>query len=447
MQNNFRGEHILIVGFSRTGLAAANFLFAKGAVVYISDTKPLEQLKDSFSELEGEPEKMYCGKQELEQLNGIHKVVLSPGVPRTIPLIKKAQEQNIPVLSEIELAYRHLPKDVKIIGITGTDGKTTTTNIISEMLKTTYTVYTGGNIGTPFLSFLDKVKSGDFVVLELSSYQLEHNETFKCDTACILNISQDHLDRYPGFDDYISAKENILKTQDKNSVSILNKDSGYFSRHKKFVKGNLISFSLTDKKSNAFIDNNNIVYNSSNICHTNIIKIQGVHNLENILCAVAVAKQYNVENKDIISVLETFSGLEHRNEFVDNINGIDFINDSKATTVNSVKKAIQSQNKPIILLLGGRDKGLDFSELNSLIDEKVKHVVLFGEAMQKIASQLNRTGNIDMVSEFELAVQTAYKRSISGDVVLLSPGCTSWDAFKSYEHRGKVFKKIVRGLK
>ncbi len=447
MQKVDRGEHILITGFSRTGLAAANFLMQNHAKVSITDIQPIEKLQENLDQLVGHPCNVFTGNQTAEQLNGIDKIILSPGVPRAIPLIQKAIEKNIPVLSEIELAYRYLPENVKIIGVTGTDGKSTTTNLISKMLSTTYRVHTGGNIGTPFISFVHQVKPGDFIVLELSSYQLEHNETFKCNVACILNISQDHLDRYDTFDDYISVKENILKNQHENSISILNKDSEYFSRHSKLVKGILISFSLTNKNSDIFLDNNNIIYNSNNICHTNIIKLQGIHNLENILCAIAVAKQYSVNNEKIKLVLKTFVGLEHRNEFVININGINFINDSKATTVNSVKKAIQSQNKPVILLLGGRDKGLDFSKLNKDINEKVKHIVLFGEAMNKIASQLNVKVATDIISEFELAVKTAYSIADSGDVVLLSPGCTSWDAFSSFEHRGRVFKEIVRGFK
>jgi len=442
-------EHILIVGFGyRTGLLTSNFLMQKDITVSISDNKNESELSNLFQKLIKQPENFYTGNQTEEQLKGIDRIILSPGVPFAIPLIQSAVKRGIPVWSEIELAYRFLPDGVKIIGVTGTDGKSTTVSLIHHILKTKFNSFLGGNIGTPFISFVENITPGDVVVLELSSYQLEYNETFNCDIACILNIAEDHLDRYSSFDEYINAKENILKSQRKQDIAILNADDSSFKRHLNCVKGKLVSFSkFSSKKTDAYIDNNSIFYNNKKICSTDILKIKGVHNLENTLCSVAVACELSVDFEKIHTALSTFEGLHHRNEFIRTFNGIDFINDSKATTINAVKKALESQEKPVILMLGGRDKGLDFSQLDSLIEKKTKNIILFGEARDKIASQIKNGKKYDRIADFTMAVTEAYKKANKGDVVLLSPGCTSWDVFSSYEERGDFFRKIVLEFK
>jgi UDP-N-acetylmuramoylalanine--D-glutamate ligase len=447
MNSRLEGEHILIIGFGyRTGLCSANFLMKRGIAVSISDSKSADELSELKAKLISAPRAFFTGKQDIFQLDGIDKIVLSPGVPRTISLVKEALKRNIPVLSEIELAYSFAPEGVKIIGITGTDGKSTTVTLLHELLKTTYTSYLGGNIGTPFILFAGELKKGDVVVLELSSYQLEDNTNFICDVSSILNISEDHLDRYPSFDDYIKAKENIFDHTKKDGFAVLNKDNSYYGRFKKRAGVPVGTFSKSDKSADAHICCNDIIVDKQVICNVNKTGIKGVHNLENILCASLIAKRLCVSSENIGKVLKNFKGLPHRNEFVKSLNGIDFINDSKATTINSVIKAIESQNKPIVLMLGGRDKGLDFSILKEHLKLKVKYSILFGEARGKIASQLSGIENLQLEKDFERAVKLAYQKAQNGDVVLLSPGCTSWDAFSSFEERGNVFRKIVEGL-
>ncbi len=447
MKKRLEGEHILVVGFYRTGLQTANFLLSRGIRVSITDIKSEQELAGDREKLLKPVENFFTGNQTPDQLKGIDRIILSPGVPRIIPLIQKAIEMGIPIWSEIQLAYNYLPQDITIIGVTGTDGKSTTVSLIHALLSTTYRTFLCGNIGTPFISFIPEIQPCDKVVLELSSYQLEDNESFRCDIACILNISEDHLDRYPSLDAYMSAKENILKMQNKTGIAVLNADSEYFERQKEWVHGKLVAFSRLQKNQIAIIDNNNIIYNKEHICPIDTIKIKGVHNLENALCAVAVAKELNVSAQNLSKVLQEFAGLEHRNEHVAVVNGVEFINDSKATTVNAVRKAIESQVKPVVLMLGGRDKGLDFSKLNDLLPGRVKHIVYFGEARNKIAGEIGTGISFDIVQGFREAVETGYKRAENGDAVLLSPGCTSWDEFKSYAERGEVFKKIVRELK
>ena len=375
--DQLRKENILVVGFSyRTGLQTANYLLQHGISVSISDSRSKDELRDLIDKLEGNAKNIYYGKQSYEQLDGIDRIILSPGVPRAIPLIQEAVRRGIPVTGEIELAYL-LCKPKLIIGITGTDGKTTTTTLVYEMLKEEFPVLMGGNIGIPFISFVDKVSEDTIVLLELSSYQLEDIPYFKCDIASILNIAEDHLDRYNGFDDYVEAKKNIFKTQDETGYSILNRDDSYCDKLSQDIRSRKLYFSKDNTMFDAYIKDSQIFYQDEKIIPLSEIRLKGIHNLENILAGIIITKLAGLSNTAIKNILKQFKGLPHRNELICTIQGIDFINDSKATTINAVMKSLISQDKPVILLMGGQDKGLNFSILKPYLKDHVKNDIIW----------------------------------------------------------------------
>lgn len=435
-------EHILIIGFGfRTGLATANYFAKKGIRFSISDSKSSESLRDLVNQLQGNAENLYFGPQDNSQLDNIDRIILSPGVPRRIALVQEAIKRNIPVTGEIELGYL-LCKPKLVIGITGTDGKTTTTTLIYEILKQEEKVKLGGNIGIPFISFIDEVDSNTIVLLELSSYQLEDVPFYNSNVACILNVSPDHLDRYGSFDDYLNAKLNIFKNQSDNDFAIINLDDPHHEKISKAVNSQKIFFSRNHDNSNTYINSNKDVnWNNIKIANITNIPLKGLHNEENILAALSIVKLVGISDESIQKVLNTFKGLPHRNEFIAEHKGISFINDSKATTINSVLKSLNSLDYPVTLLLGGQDKGLDFTELQDSIIEKVKTLILFGEAKDKIKANLNFENTL-LCNDLEEAFKQAVVNSTEGSI-LLSPACTSFDQYKSYEERGHHFKSLV----
>ncbi len=439
-------EHILIVGLGlKTGLSVANYLLSKDINnISISDSKTKDELYNLISKLIKPVKHIYCGKQGDYQLTNVDRIILSPGVARSIPLIQKAVESNIPITSEIELAYL-LCNPKLIIGITGTDGKTTTTSIVHRIIEQEMKVKVGGNIGIPFISVVDDVDENTIVVLELSSYQLEDVQRLNCNIAAILNISEDHLDRYNNFNEYINAKKNILKNQSESDIIILNYDDPYYKKLSSNIKSKLYTFSKDNQNQTAYIKSSCIYFMTEKVISIDKIKLKGIHNIENILASICIAKLLGISNKSIEKVLMEFSGLENRNEFVKKVNGISFINDSKATTVNSVIKSLLSYDKGIILIMGGQDKGLDFSKLIPFMDNRVKLLILMGEAKTKINKAINFY-NTKLVSDLEQAFYTAVNHAKNNDVILLSPGCASFDLYKNYEERGSHFKKLVYNL-
>lgn len=444
--DQLKEENILIVGFGyRTGLTTANCLLKKGITVSISDSKSKDQLSSLIKDLIGSIKRFYFGKQNISQLNDIDRVILSPGVPRTIPLIQQALQKKIPVTGEVELAYQ-LCHPKKLIGITGTDGKTTTTTLVYELLKQQFPVKMGGNIGIPFISFVDEVDENSIVLLELSSYQLEEVPHFKCDIAIFLNLSEDHLDRYDNFNHYLEAKRNIFKNQSEQDIAILNYDDPHYERISQGIKSQVRTFSKQNKKANIFTSDSKIIYKNKEVISLDEIKLKGVHNLENTLAAILIAKEVDVSNQVIQTVLKEFKGLPHRNEYIDSIQGIDFINDSKATTINSVTKSLLSQDKPIVLLMGGQDKGLNFSLLKPFLEKRVKQLILFGEAKEKIDKEIQFSPTL-VLGNLEEAFTEAVRIAVAGDVVLLSPACTSFDQYENYEKRGNHFRELVFGWK
>ncbi len=438
-------EHILIVGFGyRTGLSTSNYLIGKEVSVSISDSQNEQDLKLLKDQLIGPLQHFYCGEQSSKQLDGIHRVILSPGVPRVIPLVQEALRRGIPVTSEIELAFL-LCHPKMIIGITGTDGKTTTTTLLYELLKGEFKVFVGGNIGIPFISFVDDVDDKSIVLLELSSYQLEDMPSFNCHIASVLNVSEDHLDRYNHFQDYLNAKKNIFKNQGNTDHAIINLDDSHYEKTSQGIKSQILTFSKENRDADVYIKDSKVVFKSREVASLGDIRLKGVHNLENILAGVSMAKLAGGSDSAIQRVLNEFKGLPHRNELIDTVGEVDYINDSKATTINSVIKSLLSQDKPVILMMGGRDKGLNFSELKPYIKDKLKVLILFGEAKEKIDREI-QFHPTHLVGDLEEAFHLAFQMAKEGECVLLSPGCTSFDQYMSYEKRGDHFRELVKRL-
>lgn len=432
--------NILILGMGITGKAAYNLLKNKDVNLYLYDEKCNYPTEGEF--------KIF----QVEDLDKIDLAIKSPGIKPCDSIVNLLKNNNIETISDLEYFYRENICD-NIIAITGTNGKTTTTSLLGKILSATgNNTFIGGNIGIGVLELLDKVQKDDYVVIEASSFQLEDTIEFKPKISIVTNLTSDHLDWHGNLDNYRKAKFNIFKNQNKEDFTILNYDdknlnmlklSGkniyYFSTKKEvrgcYVKDKVIYFKSDDSQKELFsIDN---------------IKIPGKHNIENILCAVLAAILLNINVEIIKKVVFTFTGVEHRNEFVREVNGIKYYNDSKGTNPDSTMKAIEALEKNIILIAGGYDKNTDFTELLTFSKNKVKSLVLLGETKGKIndiAIQL-KYDNIFIVDSLKEAVIKSVEIAKSGDVVLLSPACASWDMYKSYEERGNEFKEIVNEIR
>ena len=425
MLEDIKNKKTVVVGAGETGVAAANFLSDKCARVILNDRKKLNQ------------ENIMLDKR-VEIVDGGHSrvvfenadmVVLSPGVDRrTLPL-----PDNIYVIGDVELFY-HYNKS-KIISITGTNGKTTTTYLAGEILKKKYNVFVGGNIGVPLFEVF-QMKNCDISILELSSFQLENIDAFVTDIGVILNITPDHLDRYESFDEYKRAKLNLFKNQKSNQIVILNGEDENLKEI--VISGEKILF-----KKDEFIKNNKITayYKDREvILEIDKIKLKGKHFYEDIYVAVLLGLILNVEKRDIEEVIYGFKGLEHRLEFVTEKNGVTFYNDSKSTTISSTCRAVESFNLPVILILGGIHKGEDFKML--LKYKNLKKIICFGDAKEIIIKSLIEKQPV-VAENLENAVELAVESADIGDIVLFSPGCSSFDMFKNYIERGKKFKELV----
>ena len=447
---DLRGEKVLVVGLARTGLATAAFLKAKGSIVSTTEMKPKEAMGEGLQELEGMGlSRMEWGGHQAETFLSKDLIVVSPGVDLKIDPIQQAMKKGIQVISEIELAYRFI--QIPIIAVTGTNGKTTTTHLIGEMLKEKgKKVGVGGNVGDPLILFAEGGDRWEVLVVEVSSFQLEAIEDFRPKISILLNITEDHLDRYTSYEEYIEAKARIFVNQNSGDVAILNGDDPIVTGLGKKVKAAKILFSLEKKpKECAFSNGEKILLRfkgkeeSYSLAKT---PLKGVHNVENMMAALTAARVYGASKGAIENVLNRFEGLEHRLEFVREIDGIRFFNDSKGTNVGSVVKSIQSFSDPVILIAGGKDKNGDLSPLRGLIKERVKQLILIGEAKGRMKREWEGLTGTTLAQTLEEAVLLAYQRAKRGDVVLLSPACSSFDMFKDYKERGKVFKDAVHRL-
>lgn len=445
MQIDFRGKKITVVGLARSGVAAARALDALGAMVTVTDKKPADRLGPQLAALGGTRIKAEAGGHPERIFMEADLIVQSPGVPR-IPQILKARRHGVKVISELELAY--LLSDSPFIGITGTNGKSTVTTLVGLMLKKAgRKTLVAGNIGNALTEDPPLLRGQDWIVAEISSFQLEDIETFRPAAATILNVTQDHLDRYSSMEEYRDAKARIFENQTRDDFLVLNFDDPIVKSLAKTAAATVIPFSrLLRLNPGVCLLDGYIAYNNKKICRPEEIRIKGVHNLENAMAAAALSLAAGADAGSVASVLREFSGLEHRLEFVRERNGVTYINDSKGTNVGAVQKSLEGFTQPVILIAGGLDKGSDFRPLYNLIEERVKLLILIGKAADKMAKALGRATETVFAKTLRDAVTLGAERAKAGDVVLLSPSCASFDMFRDFEDRGRQFKEEVMRL-
>ncbi len=451
---DLKNKNVLLVGLAKTGVSTIKKLNKLGANIIVNDIKPKEKLEGIIEEIDNLDNIEYVLGKHLENIENIDLTIVSPGVPLDLPFIEKIKSEGIKIIGEVELAYK-LSKNPTFIGITGTNGKTTTTSLVGEMFKkANKDTYIVGNIGNPVIDTVDLTDENSYLVTELSSFQLESIEEFKPKVSTIINITEDHLNRHHTMENYINAKARVFKNQDKTDFTILNYDDSIVRDLGKNSNGNVLYFSIKEEvKQGAYLDkNNNIVIKVDGkelvLMNKSELSLPGNHNLENAMSAILMAYVLNIDTDVIIDTLRTFKGVEHRLEFVTNKDGIMFVNDSKGTNPDSTIKAITSYERPIVLIAGGYEKQSDFTEMIEYATKNVKALVLLGQTAEKIETTAKEHGinNISKVEDMEAAVKKAYEIAESGDVVLLSPACASWDMYPNFEARGLDFKENIYKL-
>lgn len=437
----FNDKKIFILGMGRSGSSVAKLL-SKNNKILITDMK---ENKDDVSLLEKLGVEVKITDNQVELLDSSFDVVVkNPGVKLDHPVVLKAKELNIPIITELEVAYRYLP-DVKIVGITGSNGKTTTTTIIYNILKEAgLPVHLAGNIGLPLCNQISDIKDGDIIVTEISSHQLVNLDEFKVDIAILTNLSPVHLDHFGSYENYKNNKLRIFNNQNVEDIAILNKGDDEVFNLTKSIKARKLYFS-SKGKADICIDGKSIIYNDE-VYNFKDIRVKGMHNYENIMASILACKQFGVSHETILSVLSKFAGVEHRIEFVKEVNGREFYNDSKATNVMSTITALKSFDSDVILLLGGLDRGHSFDDLVPYLNH-TKTIICFGETKYRI-EEFAKNNNIDVfvVDDIKEATKKAYEISKKGDTILLSPACASWDQFNSFEERGNAFKDTINNL-
>ncbi len=453
------GKRVLVVGLGKSGVASALFLKKNGARVAVSDTKSGDELRNEIPVLLDHGITVETGGHGDRTFRGQDLIVVSPGVPVDAPPLVQARSLGETVIGEIELAAQFLPGP--LIAITGSNGKTTTTTLTGEIMAASgFPVLVGGNIGTPAISLADRAKPETVIVLEVSSFQLETIRTFRPKIAVVLNVTPDHLDRHRTFEIYTDAKARVFENQQPSDFAVLNADDPTCVAMGRRTRAQVFWFSRQKEvEQGTWVRDGNIVFRDarsesktpqSEILQVSEIPLKGAHNLENVLAAVCAGVLMGCAPEKIRQAVHTFKAVEHRLEFVATVRGVDYYNDSKATNVDATIKALESFPANIHLILGGKDKGSDYTVLNDLLRLRVKRVYTIGAAAAKIESQIvsSKNGGPEVIhaETLENAIRKANAVAQPGDVVLLAPACASFDQFKSYEHRGKMFKEIVRGL-
>ncbi len=453
MKTDFKYNNVSIIGAARSGIAVAQLLKSKGANVFISDKDLSEKVTSQIPHLKA-IDVAYEFGQHTARVYEADLMVISPGVPSNAQIVLDALSKGIKVVSEVEVAG--LFCDAEIIAITGSNGKTTTTTLTGRMFSDAGKNHAvAGNIGQAFSSVVNQLDSSSTAVLEVSSFQLDHIDTFHPKVSVILNITPDHLDRYSGsFDAYKESKGKVFLNQTKSDYLIYCYDDRQtkdlvFSKAISFVK--LLPFGLNRKfESGAYVQNGKLCTciegKEQEVIQIKEISIKGIHNLYNSMAATLASQVMGVNVASIRSTLKNFKGVEHRLEFVREVNGVGYINDSKATNVDSVSYALRAYENPIVLLLGGRDKGNDYSALNDEVKKHVKSIIAIGESAEKVVRSFESFTKIERANSMKDAVQVASEVTVRGDMVLLSPACASFDWFENYEHRGRVFKECVHQL-
>jgi UDP-N-acetylmuramoylalanine--D-glutamate ligase len=444
-----KGKKVLVVGLGKSGLAAAMFLRRRGAQVTVSDLRSAQALSKEIPSLLEAGILVEAGGHGLLTFRRQDLIVVSPGVPLSTPELVQVRNLGLPIIGELELAARFLKGNV--LAITGSNGKTTTTTLCGAIFSAGgFATLVAGNIGLPVIEVVDQSKPGAWSVLEVSSFQLETTQSFHPSIAVILNITPDHLDRHGTFENYRAMKEKIFANQTAEDYLILNGDDPVAQQAASRARSQIFWFSRSKiVRCGAFVMNGMVVFRASErtspipVFPVAAIPLKGEHNVENVLAAVCAACVAGLPAEAIARAVASFHAVEHRLEFVASIQGVDYYNDSKATNVDATAKAIASFPGNIHLILGGKDKGSDYTQLNALLRERVKTVYTIGSAAEKIEGQIAGVAKVIRAGTLEAAVDQAATQAEAGDVVLLAPACSSFDQFENYEQRGRVFKKAV----
>ncbi|MCF8412192.1 MAG: UDP-N-acetylmuramoyl-L-alanine--D-glutamate ligase [Melioribacteraceae bacterium] len=447
---DYTNKKISIVGAERSGIGAAKLCKKIGAIPFVSDSGDEQKLSKRLGELNTFGIEYESGSHS-ERIYDCDLMVLSPGVPSSSKVVKNALDKNIEVISELEFASYFCK--AKIIGITGTNGKTTTTKLCEHTFSTAgIKCFAAGNVGLAFSEVVLEATENDVIALEISSFQLDHIKKFRPDVAIILNITPDHLDRYENnFMKYASAKMRITENQTHDDYFVYNSDDNIINTMISGVKAVKVRFGLNENLHEGCYILNNKFHFEENKKDQEIISVKqfalkGKHNYLNAMSVIAAAKLLNLKNTDIKKAMQTFSGVEHRLEFVRELNGISFINDSKATNVDSVWYALQSFKNPLRLILGGIDKGNDYERIAELVIKNVAKIYAIGSSAEKIEKFFKDKVEVECFTDMNICVNKAYQDSKKKEVILLSPACASFDMFNNYEHRGEVFKEIVMSI-
>jgi UDP-N-acetylmuramoylalanine--D-glutamate ligase len=446
-------KNVLVVGGRKSGVYAAILAQKMGYSVFLTDNSSTDEVLKYIPLLKDAGIDYEVGKHSFGKFKNFDCAILSPGVPLNSKIVNVLKEDAVPFIGETEFAFKSSP-EIQVIAITGSNGKSTTTSLIGHILGLfDPSTVTGGNLGNPFSELLVKNPKPRFAVLETSCFQLETIESYKPKIAVFLNVMENHLDRYPTIDEYISVKKRIFENQTEGDFAVLNYDDSIVCDFAKSIKSKPLFYSVLDEvPQGAYLDSNEIIikFNASKeiLANVDIVKLRGKHNISNVLAAVVTAHVLNVPNETIIERIKTFKGLSHRLEEVRTIDGVLYVNDSKSTTPESTIKAIESFEAPIILIAGGSSKNNDFTELAKRLHTNVKKLILLGKTARQIgdAAVMASFYNFIIVDSLEEAVEAAKQVAEPNDVILLSPACASFDMFNDFEHRGEIFKQIVNKL-
>lgn len=443
----FYDKNVLVCGMARSGVSASLLLAKLGANVTIQDFNG-KQDNNIIEKFKKNNIKILLGENPSENIiDKMDYVVISPGIPMDIGFVEYAKKKSH-LMGELELAYLLCKND--ILAITGTNGKTTTTHILSKIMNNYTKCYIAGNIGIPFSEIVHKMKKNDVVALEVSSFQLESIEKFRPFVCAVLNVSEDHLNRHKTMKNYINAKGKIFENQIENDFLVLNYDDHICREMSKKAKSKVVYFSSKHKlEKGAYLQNGYIYVNNKKFINIDELKIFGEHNIENVMASILIAICYNTPYECIKKGIKDFGGVEHRIEYVCTKNGVDYFNDSKGTNVNSTIKAIKSMVKPTYLILGGADKNTKFAQLIKSFDKNIKQIVLIGEVKEKLAQECDEVhySRYVILNDINEAIRHCYDNAKSNECVLLSPACASFDMFKDYEERGNMFKQYVKELR
>ena len=454
---NVADKKVLVLGAARSGIACAKFLAARGATVALNDAQPIEKWSSEALTLKSNGVGLLPGEVPGWLLDQLDLVVISPGVPTKAIPIRYAERAGAEVIGEVELASRYLKG--RMVAITGTNGKTTTTSLIAELLKDAgLPTQVGGNIGRPLVSLVENSRDDGWTVVELSSFQLETIKEFHPTVAVVLNVTPNHMDRYESFTDYAAAKHRIFMNQGPGDVAILNADNEIVSRWASGLRAHVVSFSVKQELDEGlFLRGHELVSRSATreqvLLLSDEMKLRGLHNVENVLAALAAGLACGAGPESMRGTIRRFEPVEHRLEFVSQIEGVKFYNDSKATSVDATLKALEAfageedDTGKIVLILGGRGKKAPYSPLAPLLMKKARKLILIGEDAKTIANELGDAASFEWAADMRDAVTLSFQAAQPGDIVLLAPACASFDMFDSFEHRGKVFKEEVQSLK